>query len=87
MKHVNHPQWRTDNDLDKNASAICTNEKLLNIKISINALLCKESNCTIHCKDIDIFYYNIIAALKTSGTECIPRSHADKNSSFRSVAG
>ena len=72
MKHVNLPQWRTANDLDKNAYTICTNEKLSNIKIPINALLCKESNCTIHCKDIDIFYNNIVAALKTSGTECIP---------------
>ena len=87
MKHVNLPQWRTANDLDKNAYTICTNEKLSNIKIPINALLCKESNCTIHCKDIDIFYNNIVAALKTSGTECIPMSHTDKNSSFRTVAG
>ena len=87
MKHVNLPQWRTANDLDKNAYTICTNEKLSNIKIPINALLCKESNCTIHCKDIDIFYNNIVAALKTSGTECIPMSHTDKNSSFRPVAG
>ena len=38
-------------------------------------------------KDMDIFYNNIVAALKTSGTECILMSHADKNSSFRPVAG
>ena len=87
MKHVNLPQWRTANDLDKNAYTICTNEKLSNIKIPINALLCKEFNCTIHCKDIDIFYNNIVTALKTSGTECIPMSHTDKNSSFCPVAG
>ena len=68
MKHVNFPQWRTANDLDKNAYTICTNEKLLNIKISNNALLCRESNFTIYCKDVDIFYNNIVAALKTSGT-------------------
>ena len=55
MKHVNLPQWRTANDLDNNAYTINTNEKLSNIKIPINVLLCKESNCTIHCKDIDIF--------------------------------
>ena len=60
MEHVNLPQWRTANDLDKNAYTICTNEKVSNIKIPINALLCKESNCTIHCKDIDIFYNNIV---------------------------
>ena len=42
MKHVNLPQWRTANDLDKNAYTICTNEKLSNIKIPINALLCKS---------------------------------------------
>ena len=79
MKHVNLPQWRTVNDLDINAHTICTNEKLSNIKIPIKALLCKESNSTIHCKDIDIFYNNIVAALKTSRTACIPMSHADKS--------
>ena len=46
-----------------------------------------KSNCTIHCKDIDIFYNNIVAALKTSGTECIPMFHTDKYSSFRPFAG
>ena len=32
MKHVNLPQWRTANDLDKNAYKIYTTEKLSNIK-------------------------------------------------------
>ena len=56
-KHVNLPQWRTANDLDKPDYIICTNEKLSNILIPINALLCKESNCTIPCKDIDIIFF------------------------------
>ena len=29
MKHVNLPQWRTANDLDKNAYTNCTNEKII----------------------------------------------------------
>ena len=48
MEHVNLPQWRTANDLDKNAFTICTNKIIPNISIPINALLSKESNCTIH---------------------------------------
>ena len=49
------------------------------MSVPINGLLCKESICTIHCKDIDTFYSNIVAALTTSGTECIPMSSAEKN--------
>ena len=52
MRHVNLPQWRTANDLDKNAYTICTNEKLSNIKIPINALLCKESDCTVRAEKL-----------------------------------
>ena len=50
-------------------------------------MLCKDSNCTNYCKDIDIFYKKIVVALKTSGTGCIPMYNADKNSIFRPVAG
>ena len=78
MKHVNLPQWRTATDLDKNAYTICSNEKLSNISIAINALLCKEFNFTVYCKDIGLFYNNIVSARKASGTECIPMSNADK---------
>ena len=72
MKHVNLPQWRTANDLDKNDYTICTIEKLSNIKIPNYALLCKECNCTIHSKDIDIFYNTIVAAhLALSVYQCL----------------
>ena len=83
----NLPKWRTASDLDKSAYTICTNEKLSTICIPINALLCKQSNCTTHCKDIDLFYNSIVSALKTSGTNCIPMSNIVKNSSFRPIAG
>ena len=77
MKHVNLPKRRSAKDLDKNAYTICTNKKISNISIQMNPLFCKKSNCIIHCKDIDIISNNIVAALKTSGTECIPMSHAE----------
>ena len=69
---VNLPNWRTSRELDKSAYHICTNEELSKICFPTNALLCKQSNCTLHCKDIDVFYNDIILALKTSGTNCIP---------------
>ena len=53
MKQVNLPKWRTASDLDKSDYTICTNKKLSTICIPINALLCKQSNCTSHCKNID----------------------------------
>ena len=87
MKQVNLPKWRTASDLDKSAYTICTNEKLSTICIPINALLYKQSNCTTHCNDIDLFYNSIVSALKTSGTNCIPMSNIVKNSSFRPIAG
>ena len=37
-------------------------EKLSNSCIPIDALLCKQSNCTLHCKDIDKFYSDIVYA-------------------------
>ena len=64
MEHVNLLQLRNANDLDENAYTISTNEKLSNIKIPINALLCKESHCTIHCKDVDIFITTLSLHLK-----------------------
>ena len=87
MKQVNLPKWRTASDLDKSAYTICTNDKLSTICIPINALLCKQSNCTSHCKDIDLFYNSIVSALKTSGTNCVPMSNIVKNLSFRPIAG
>ena len=87
MKQVNLPKWCTASDLDKGAYTICTNEKLSNICIPINALPCKQSNCTTHRKDIDLFYISIVSALKTSGTNCIPKSNIVKNSSFRPIDG
>ena len=85
MKQVNLPKWRTASDLDKSAYTICTNGRLSIICISINALLCKQSNYN-HYKDIDLFYNSIVSALKTSGTKCIPMSNIVKNSSFHPVA-
>ena len=70
----------------RSAYAICTNEKLSNICIPINALLCKQSNYTTHCKGIDLFYNNIVSALKISGTNCISMANVQK-SSFSPVAG
>ena len=66
MKHVNLLKWRIASDLDKRAYTICTNEKLSYICIPIKALLCRQStsNCTTHCKDIDLFYNSIVSALK-----------------------
>ena len=85
MKHAHLPQWRTANDFYKNAYTINTNEKLSNISIPIKTLFCTECNCTLHCKDIDIFYKSIVTVLKISGHE-LPISNADKNLSFRPVA-
>ena len=55
------------------------NEELSKICIPTNALLCKQSNCTL--------YSDIILVLKTSGTNCIPMSKSDKTSTFRPIAG
>ena len=85
-KQVNLPKWRTASDLDKSAYTICTNENLSNICIPINALLCKQSNCTTHCKDMDLFYNSSDSALKTSDTNCIPMLNTVKNYSFCSIA-
>ena len=71
MKQVNLPKWRTASDLDKSDYTICTNEKLSTICMPINSLLCKQSNCTTHCKDIDLFHNSIVSALKSSGTSNI----------------
>ena len=86
-KEVSLPNWRNATDLDKSAYKICTMEKLSNICIPIDALLCKQSNCTLHCKDIDKLYNDIAYALTSSGTDCIPISKVDKNSTFLPIAG
>ena len=80
-------KWRTASDLDKSTYTICTNKKLSKICIPITALLCKQSNCTTHCKDIDLFYNSIVSALQTSGTNCISMSNIVKSLSFRPIAG
>ena len=55
-KKVNLPNWRTSTELDKGAYQVCTNEKFSNICIQTNALLYKQSNCTLHCKDILMYF-------------------------------
>ena len=51
---MNLSNWRISNELDKSAYQICINEELSEIFIRTNALLCKQSNCILHCKDINI---------------------------------
>ena len=62
-------------------------EKLSNICIPIDALLCKLSNCTLHFKVLDKFYNDIVYSLTSSGTECIPIPKVDKNSTYLPIAG
>ena len=81
-KNVNPPNWRTSSELDNSAYHICTNEELSKICIPTIALRCKQSNCTLHCKNIDVFYNDII-----SDTNCIPMSKSDKTSTFGPIAG
>ena len=68
-KTVNLPYWRTSSELEKGAYQICTNEELSKTCFLTRELHCKQSNCTLHCKDIDVFYNDIFLALKTSGTK------------------
>ena len=62
-------------------------DTLSNICIPIDALLCKLSNCTLHCKDIDKFYNDIIYALASSCTNCLSTSKVDRDFTFLPIAG
>ena len=50
---------------------VCTST----IVLPTDALLCKNTNCTEHHDDIDIFYDSFIAGLKSSANLCIPSSN------------
>ena len=60
------------NEIDKQQYNIETEKIASTIIIPTDALLCKNTNCTKHCDDIDTFYAAIISALKLSANRCIP---------------
>ena len=72
MKSKSAIKWHTANEIDKQQYNIETEKIASTIIIPTDALLCKNTNCTKHCDDIDTFYAAIISALKLSANRCIP---------------
>ena len=65
-------KWNIARDDDKLKYSHCTNNLLSNIELPIEALLCRNANCTSHLNTIDCFYTSIINSLKSAESECIP---------------
>ena len=59
-------------DDDKLKYSHRTNNLLSNIELPIEALLCRNTNCTSHINTISLFYTSIINPLKNAESECIP---------------
>ena len=72
MKSKSAIKWHTANEIDKQQYNIETEKIASTIIIPTDALLCKNTNSTKHCDDIDTFYAAIISALKLSANRCIP---------------
>ena len=56
MKSKSSNKWHTANEIDKQQYNIETEKIATTVIIPIDALLCKNTNCTKHCDDIDTFY-------------------------------
>ena len=68
MKSKSVIKWHTANEIDNQQYNIETEKIASTVIIPTDALLCKNTNCTKHCDDIDTFYAAIISALKLSAT-------------------
>ena len=57
-------KWHAANEFDKQQYSISTGKLSSTVSLPIDALLCKNPQCTMHHNDIDCFYSDIISLLK-----------------------
>ena len=65
-------KWHIAHNDDKPKYSHRTNNVLSNIELPIEALLCRNPNCSSHLHTIDCFYTSIINSLKSAESECLP---------------
>ena len=63
--------WRSANDQVLYSYKLYTKSSISKINIYFAALLCNDTSCTTHRKDIDQFYYSIVNTVNGCIKQCI----------------
>ena len=70
--------WKDLTDTDLWNYNLCTKKDLSRICIPLEALKCSDMSCSIHQKDIDCFYYDIVNTVHGCVRKCIPvKKHSE----------